>query len=57
MELEEPARRAASLRRTDALEKALGETKYTTDNVQEDALYLRVVRSPHPHALIRRIDA
>jgi len=57
VELEEPARRAASLRRTDALEKALGETKYTTDNVQEDALYLRVVRSPHPHALIRRIDA
>ena len=56
VELEEPARRAASLRRTDALEKALGETKYTTDNVQEDALYLRVVRSPHPHALIRRID-
>ena len=56
VELEEPARRAASLRRTDALEKALGETKSTTDNVQEDALYLRVVRSPHPHALIRRID-
>jgi len=56
VELEEPARRTASLRRTDALEKALGETKYTTDNVQEDALYLRVVRSPHPHALIRRID-
>jgi CO/xanthine dehydrogenase Mo-binding subunit len=34
----------------------MGETKYTTDNVQEDALYVRVVRSPHPHAAIRRID-
>jgi CO/xanthine dehydrogenase Mo-binding subunit len=43
--------------RTDALEKALGETKYTTDNVEEDALYLRVVRSPYPHALINRIDS
>jgi CO/xanthine dehydrogenase Mo-binding subunit len=42
--------------RVDALEKALGETRYTTDNVEEDALYVRVVRSPHPHALIRHID-
>jgi len=56
VELEEQAQRAAPLPRTDALEKALGETVYTTDNVQEDALYLRVVRSPHPHALIKRID-
>ena len=56
MELEEPIQRFAEIPRTDALEKALGETKYTTDNVQEDALYLRVVRSPHPHALIKRID-
>ena len=56
MELEEQVQRATALPRTDALEKALGETKYTTDNVQEDALYLRVVRSPHPHALIKRID-
>jgi CO/xanthine dehydrogenase Mo-binding subunit len=56
VELEEPIQRAQEIPRTDALEKALGETKYTTDNVQEDALYLRVVRSPHPHALIKRID-
>lgn len=53
-ELEEPARRGTP--RLDALEKVLGETKYTTDNVEEDALYLRVVRSPHPHARIRRVD-
>ncbi len=54
--LEEPIRRL-EVPRLDALEKALGETKYTTDNVEEDALYVRVVRSPHPHALIRRIDS
>lgn len=46
----------SGIQRIDALEKVLGETKYTTDNVQEDALYIRVVRSPHPHALINRID-
>lgn len=56
-ELEEPVRTTAGIPRTDALEKALGETRYTTDNIQEDALYVRVVRSPHPHALIKRIDA
>ena len=56
VKLEEPIQRDAPLLRTDALEKALGETKYTADNVHEDALYLRVVRSPHPHALIKRIE-
>jgi len=56
VELEEPLQRVVEIPRVDALEKALGATKYTTDNVQEDALYLRVVRSPHPHALIKRID-
>jgi CO/xanthine dehydrogenase Mo-binding subunit len=54
--LEEPALRSRGIPRIDALEKVTGETKYTTDNVQEEALYVRVVRSPHPHALIRRID-
>ena len=55
-ELQEVVQRPLEVLRTDALEKALGETKYTTDNVNEDALYLRVVRSPHPHALIRQIN-
>jgi len=53
-ELQEPSRREVP--RLDALEKALGGTRYTTDNVQEDALYVRVVRSPHPHALIKSIE-
>ncbi len=54
--LEESLLRSKGVTRIDALEKATGETKYTTDNIHEDALYVRVVRSPHPHALIRRID-
>jgi nicotinate dehydrogenase large molybdopterin subunit len=54
-ELEEPTPK--EIPRLDALEKALGGTRYTTDYVQEDALYVRVVRSPHPHALIKRIDS
>jgi CO/xanthine dehydrogenase Mo-binding subunit len=55
--LEEPALSTKGVARIDAFEKVAGETRYTTDNVQEDALYVRVVRSPHPHALIKRIDA
>ncbi|MDG6969446.1 MAG: molybdopterin-dependent oxidoreductase, partial [Nitrososphaerota archaeon] len=55
-ELEAPRRPPVATVRIDAMEKAAGETKYTTDNVHEDALYVRVVRSPHPHALIRRVD-
>ena len=42
--------------RTDALEKVLGRTKYTTDMIERDVLYLRIVRSPHAHAFIKRID-
>ncbi|MDG6988608.1 MAG: xanthine dehydrogenase family protein [Nitrososphaerota archaeon] len=55
-ELKAPRRPPVATTRLDALEKAAGETKYTGDNVHEEALYVRVVRSPHPHALIRHID-
>jgi CO/xanthine dehydrogenase Mo-binding subunit len=55
--LEEPALRTKGVARIDALQKAAGETKFTTDNVQEEALYVRVVRSPYPHAMIRRVDS
>jgi CO/xanthine dehydrogenase Mo-binding subunit len=44
------------LSRVDALEKVLGKTKYTTDMIDEEALYLRVVRSPYAHAKITRMD-
>ncbi|HUK50516.1 MAG TPA: molybdopterin cofactor-binding domain-containing protein, partial [Terriglobales bacterium] len=44
------------LRRVDALEKVLGKTKYTTDLIDQEVLYLRLVRSPHAHATVNRID-
>lgn len=44
------------LERVDALEKVLGKTKYTTDMTDQNVLYLRIVRSPHAHATIKRID-
>jgi CO/xanthine dehydrogenase Mo-binding subunit len=44
------------LLRLDSLEKVLGKTRYTTDMIDEDVLYLRIVRSPHAHATIKRID-
>jgi CO/xanthine dehydrogenase Mo-binding subunit len=44
------------LSRTDALEKVTGKIKYTTDMIEQEALYLRIVRSTLPHAMIKRID-
>ena len=44
------------LNRTDALEKVTGRIKYTTDMIEQEALYLRVVRSTLPHAVIKQID-
>ena len=44
------------LRRVDAIEKVLGRTKYTTDLPMKGVLFVRVVRSPHAHALIKAID-
>lgn len=47
-----------SVPRNDVLEKVTGAATYT-DDVQfgPGLLYCRVVRSPHPHALIKKIDA
>ncbi|MGB9627977.1 MAG: xanthine dehydrogenase family protein molybdopterin-binding subunit [Thermodesulfobacteriota bacterium] len=42
--------------RGDALEKALGMAKYGADLPISNPLYLKVVRSPKPHAKILRID-
>ena len=44
------------LQRIDALEKVLGKTKYTTDLIDQEVLYLRIVRSPHAHAVIKGMD-
>lgn len=40
----------------DGLDKVLGRTRYTTDLAEEDVLYVRVARSTHAHAIIKRID-
>jgi len=43
--------------RVDALDAVLGRPIYTTDLLSDRVLYVRAVRSPHPHALIRSIDS
>lgn len=45
-----------SIQRVDSLEKVLGKPIYTMDIVPENALYLKVVRSKHAHALLRKVD-
>ena len=43
--------------RVDALDKVTGEAKYADDlKFGPDMLYGRVLRSPHPHALIKSVD-
>ncbi len=42
--------------RIDALQRVTGRAKYTADVHVPGMLYGRVLRSPHPHARIRRID-
>jgi putative selenate reductase molybdopterin-binding subunit len=42
--------------RVDAVERVSGKARYTNDIRVPGMLYARVLRSPHPHARIRRID-
>jgi CO/xanthine dehydrogenase Mo-binding subunit len=42
--------------RVDAFERVTGKATYTGDVLRPGMLYARVLRSPHPHARIRRID-
>jgi CO/xanthine dehydrogenase Mo-binding subunit/aerobic-type carbon monoxide dehydrogenase small subunit (CoxS/CutS family) len=42
--------------RIDAAERVSGKATYTADVTLPNMLYARVLRSPHPHARIRRID-
>ena len=42
--------------RIDALERVTGRAQYTGDVQLPDMLYARVLRSPHPHARVRRVD-
>jgi xanthine dehydrogenase molybdenum-binding subunit len=43
-------------RRIDAVERVTGKATYTRDMRLPGMLYARVLRSPHPHARVRRID-
>ncbi len=54
--LEKPVVAKEELRRVDALEKVVGKTRYTTDMIDQTVLYLRIIRSPHAHALIKKMD-
>jgi len=45
-----------SVERVDSIDKVLGKPIYTMDIVPENALYLKVVRSKFPHALLKRVD-
>ena len=46
-----------SVPRVDAVEKVTGRARYTGDIVLPGMLHGKVLRSPHPHARIRAIDA
>jgi len=43
-------------RKTDGLEKSTGRARYTDDLALPGMLHGKILRSPHPHALIRSID-
>jgi CO/xanthine dehydrogenase Mo-binding subunit len=45
-----------SVQRVDSIDKVLGKPIYTMDIVPENVLYLKVVRSKHAHALLKRVD-
>lgn len=42
--------------RVDARDKVAGKALYSADYYLEDMLYIKVLRAPHPHALIKSID-
>ena len=45
-----------SLPKIDAWAKVVGETKFADDLVMSRMAHGKLLRSPHPHALIKRID-
>src|SRR5208337_1895448 len=45
-----------NVERLDVLDKVLGKPIYTMDIVPENALFVKVVRSTHAHARLKRID-
>lgn len=47
----------ANVRRLDAPSKVSGRLRYAGDMTMQGMLHMQVLRSPHPHALIKSIDA
>jgi xanthine dehydrogenase molybdenum-binding subunit len=45
-----------SVQRLDAIEKVTGRARYSEDFFERDMLVGKVLRSPHAHALVKRID-
>ena len=45
-----------SVRKKDAMQLLLGKPVYTDDITPSDALVVKILRSPHPNAIIRTID-
>ena len=45
-----------NVRRVDAIDKLTGLANYSADYLTENALIVKVVRSPYPHALVKKID-
>src|SRR6266852_4068676 len=45
-----------SLPKIDAWAKVAGETKYADDLILPRMAHAKLLRSPHPHALVKRID-
>ena len=43
--------------RVDAFERLVGQAKYASDIYLPGMLYVKFLRSPHPHAKVLRIDA
>ncbi|HUO42609.1 MAG TPA: xanthine dehydrogenase family protein molybdopterin-binding subunit [Methylomirabilota bacterium] len=45
-----------SVERVDSIDKVLGKPIYSFDILPENCLYLKIVRSTHAHALLRKVD-
>ena len=45
-----------SVRKKDSMQLLLGKPVYTDDITPDDALVVKILRSPHPNAMIRKID-
>ena len=46
----------SAVRKKDAMQLLLGKPAYTDDLAPKDALVVKLLRSPHPNALVEEID-